>query len=282
MDSAARQCEQQLQKSLSIQLQHLLNNIYTRQPVWDRTNHSIRLDIDGDLGFYYGYESWQNIIQGIKTATTNIKSFQQLSRRHKSNDKDIAAALAKRNLLRHTKTIQTSSNKKFASVEFQPKEYMELLCSEPLQIDNHHIRFRPDTKFRKTSHYTLFNFSFFNIPTEAPDDALTEFLQQYADVVGEPFYPQQQFQGIYCNTVTRVCQVQKLYQHIPRNIRNMFGRTIKCIYDKQEEQVDSDRIIPFTDHDNNHHDKPTDSETEPENEAMQENQKQQPTTNENQ
>lgn len=224
----------------------------------------------------------ENIIEGIKTGTANIKSFQQLSRRHKSNDKDIAAALAIRNLLRHTKTTQISSNKKFASVKFHPKEHMELFCSEPLQINNHHIRFRPDTKFRKTRHYTLLNISFFNVPTEAPDDALTEFLQQLADAVGEPFYPQQQFQGIYCNTVTRVYQVQKLYQHILRNIRNMFGRTIKCIYDKQDEQVDSDRIIPFTEHDNNHHGKPTDCETEPENETTQENQKQQPTTNEKQ
>ena len=124
---------------------------------------------------------------------------------------------------------------------------MEIFCTEPLQIGNHFIRFRPDAKFIKPKQtHQLLNISFLNVPTEAPDKALTEFLQQYADIQGKPFYPQKDYQGIPYNTGTRVYQVPKLYQHIPRYIQNMFGRTVKCIYDKQQ---DYDRVIQFDDSD---------------------------------
>ena len=145
------------------------------------------------------------------------------------------------------RTIQLSSNRKFASVEFHTKELMELFCTEPLQIGNHFIRFRPDAKFVKPKQkHQLLNISFLNVPTEAPDEALTELLEQYADIQGKPFYPQKDYQGIPYNTGTRVYQVSKLYQHIPRYIQNTFGRTVKCIYDKQQ---DYDRVIQFDDSD---------------------------------
>ena len=214
--------------------------------MWDGTNHNL-MDIDEDLGFYHGYEPWRTLIQGIKTATAYIKPFNQLSRQTKINRDNIAEALAKKNILRQTRTIQLSSNRKFASVEFHTKEVMELFCTEPLQIGNHYIRFRPDTKFLKPKQkHQLLNISFLNVPTEAPDEALTEFLEQYADIQGKPFYPQKDYQGIPYNTGTRVYQVSKLYQHIPRYIQNMFGRTVKCIYDKQQEY---DRVIQFDDSD---------------------------------
>ena len=214
--------------------------------MWDSTNHNI-MDIDEDLGFYHGYEPWKTIIQGIKTATAYIKPFQQLSCQVKINRDNIAKALAKNNILRQTRTIQLSSNRKFASVEFHTKELMELFCTESLQIGNHFIRFRPDAKFVKPKQkHQLLNISFLNVPTEVPDEALTEFLEQYADIQGKPFYPQKDYQGIPYNTGTRVYQVSKLYQHIPRYIQNMFRRTVKCIYDKQQEY---DRVIQFDDSD---------------------------------
>ena len=176
------------------------------KPVWDGTNHNL-MDIDEDLGLYHGYEPWKTIIQGIKT-TAYIKPFQQLSRQVKINRDNIAEALAKKYILRQTRTIQLSSNRKFASVEFHTKELMELFCTEPLQIGNHFIGFRPDAKFIKPKQtHQLLNISFLNVPTEAPDEALTEFLQQYADIHGKPFYPQNDYQGIPYNTGTRVYQV---------------------------------------------------------------------------
>ena len=44
--------------------------------------------------------------------------------------------------------------------------------------------------------------------------------------------------GVDFCTGMRVDQVTKLYQHIPRRLPNMFGRTIICIYDDQPEQKD--------------------------------------------
>ena len=110
------------------------------KPVRDSTNHNI-MNIDEDLGFYHGYEPWNSIVQSIKTATAYIKPFQQLSRQVKINRDNIAEALARKNILRQTRTIQLSSNRKFASVEFHTKELMKLFCTEPLQIGKHFIRF---------------------------------------------------------------------------------------------------------------------------------------------
>ena len=215
------------------------------KPVWDGTNHNI-MDIDKDLGFYQGYEPWQTIIQGIKTATAYIRPFQQ-SLQVKINRDNIAVALARKNLLRRTKTIQLSLNRIFASVEFHTKELIELFCTDPLQIGDHFIRFRPDAKFIKPKQtHQLLNINFLNVPTEAPDKALTQFLQQYADSQGKPFHPHKEYQGITYNTGTRLYQVTKLYQHISRNIQNMFDRTVKCIYDKQQ---DYDRVVQFDDSD---------------------------------
>ena len=121
--------------------------------MWDGTNHNL-MDIDKDLGFYHGYEPWKTVIQGIKTATACIKPFNQLSCQIKINRDNISEALAKKNIFRQTRTIQLSSNIKFASVEFHTKELMELFCTEPLQIGNHYIRFRPDTKFVKPNQKT--------------------------------------------------------------------------------------------------------------------------------
>ena len=59
-------------------------------------------------------------------------------------------------------------------------------------------------------------------------------------------FTQKESQGMPYNTRRQVYQVSELYQHIPRYIQNMFGRTVKCIYDKQE---DYDRVIRYHDQD---------------------------------
>ena len=78
--------------------------------------------------------------------------------------------------------------------------------------------------------------SFLNIPPETPEQIVTDFLESYADIEGKPMYVQKIQNGKRYCTGTRVYQITKLYQHIPRRLPNMFGRTIICIYDLQPEQ----------------------------------------------
>ena len=78
--------------------------------------------------------------------------------------------------------------------------------------------------------------SFLNIPPETPEQIVTDFLESYADIEGKPMYVQKIQNGKRYCTGTRVYQITKLYQHIPRRLPNMFGRTIICIYDLQTEQ----------------------------------------------
>ena len=67
------------------------------------------------------------------------------------------------------------------------------------------------------------------MPPKTPDEPLKIFLTDYADIVGEPLYIQQEYNRIRYYNGTRVFQVKVLYQHIPRNIHAMFGRTVMCI-----------------------------------------------------
>ena len=74
------------------------------------------------------------------------------------------------------------------------------------------------------------NISFVNIPAETPDEPLTECLSQFANIVRNPLHIQKDHGGIPYSTGTRVYQVNRLYQHLPRHINNMFGRSVLCIY----------------------------------------------------
>ena len=73
-----------------------------------------------------------------------------------------------------------------------------------------------------------------NVPSEADEEAMTDFVKQYATVVGDPRYPIKTVQGIDYLTGTRIYRVHSITQHIPRLI-NLFGRQIKCIYTAQPE-----------------------------------------------
>ena len=80
------------------------------------------------------------------------------------------------------------------------------------------------------------NISLINIPPERPEQIVTEFLESYADIEGKPMDVQKTHNSkTYC-TGTRVYQINKLYQHIPRRLPNMLGRTIICIYHIQPEE----------------------------------------------
>ena len=73
----------------------------------------------------------------------------------------IASTLSNKNILRQTKTIQISTNLKFASIEFDLTTTMKNFCLEPVTItDTYQISFRPDLikryRPKKTIHHNKF------------------------------------------------------------------------------------------------------------------------------
>ena len=115
---------------------------------------------------------------------------------------------------------------------------MEQFCCEPLSIQGFNITFYPEGTIKRRPAKRLMNVSFINIPPETPEQIVTELLEEYADIEGTPMYVKKNHNGkTYC-TGTRVYQINKLYQHIPRRLPNTFGRTIVYIYDPQPEQLE--------------------------------------------
>ena len=113
---------------------------------------------------------------------------------------------------------------------------MQTFCTEPLEIkDQFSILFQPDFRKRQRPPITYTYISFQNVPTEADEDAMTEFVEDHAIVVGHPRYPPKNLDGIEYLAGTRFCRVHSIRHHIPRLIK-LFGRQIKCIYDGQPEQ----------------------------------------------
>ena len=148
----------------------------------------------------------------------------------------IANALSNKNILRQTKTIQISTNLKFASIEFDTPTTMETFCSEPLTItDTYQISFRPDfiKRSRPKKRYTII--SFFNIPAEADIQLLNVFLDQFADIEGEARYQTKKYNDIEYKTGTITYKVSNIVSDIPR-YNTLFGRSIKCIYNNQPVQ----------------------------------------------
>ena len=202
-------------------------------PVWDSTH--LQYD-DDEIQFDNPYAPWKNVTKLTKTVTTSTKGIQETLYKEYKNRKnllkeDVAEALADRNLLRLTHTIQISSNRQFLAITFQKKQIMETFCTEPLLVKGFNITFSPQKNFPKKK--TLLNISFLNIPAEKPNEPLTEYLSEYADIVGTPLHIAKDHHGIPYYTGTLVYQVSKLYQHLPRHINDMFGRTVLCIYDNQ-------------------------------------------------
>ena len=66
---------------------------------------------------------------------------------------------------------------------------------------------------------------------------MTDFVTQFATVVGNPRYPQKSLDGIHYLTGTRVYRVHTIKKHIP-GIIDLFGRKIKCFYTSEREYQD--------------------------------------------
>ena len=167
----------------------------TQHAAWDRTSENIHTNSNEVLGFDHPYEPWKSLTKCIKTVTASIRPIQNIFRKeHKQplTRDDFAEALLKRGVLRNIVTIQISSNQNFVSIEFATKQMMETFCSEPLEIRSFTITFSLDKKFRPPK---LLNISFLNVPPETPEDILIEFVNEYADIKGFPFYPKKGIMG---------------------------------------------------------------------------------------
>ena len=168
----------------------------TQHAAWDGTNENIHSNSNEDLGLDHPYEPWKSLTKSIKTVTASIRPIQNIFRKENKrslNSDDFAEALLKRGVLRNVITIQISSNQNFVSIEFGTKQMMETFCTEPLEIRSFTITFSPETK--KSRKPKLLNISFLNVSSETPDDILTEFLNEYADIKGFPFYPKKHITG---------------------------------------------------------------------------------------
>ena len=64
---------------------------------------------------------------------------------------------------------------------------------------------------------------------------MTQYVQQYAAVIGRPRYPTEDINDIEYRTGTRIYRVHSRREHILRIVK-LFGRQIKCIYTNQPEQ----------------------------------------------
>ena len=158
----------------------------------DHINENTNVDND-DTNYMQTCRPWTNVVRGRSTCTSNIYNIQKElidNKKPPINRDDIAQALHKRNLLRQTKVIQISSNIKYLSIQFETSQIMETFCREPLTInDTYSTTFLPDFPKRTRKQIDLTYMPLLNVPSEAEEEALTEFVEQHATVVGKPRYP---------------------------------------------------------------------------------------------
>ena len=212
------------------------NNATINQDINNETNNTLQMNHD-ELHYEYTYKPWTNVRRGRCTCTANIYDIQkQLIEENIApiNNEDVANALHKKNLLRQTRVIQILSNIKYVSITFTTSLIMETFCSEPLQIEDFSVKFTPDFRKRTRIIHEYHFISFSNVPSEAEEEeeAMTDFVKQYATVVGNPRYPTKTVQGKDYLTGTHIYRVQSITKHIPRLI-NLFRRQFKCIYTAQ-------------------------------------------------
>ena len=112
---------------------------------------------------------------------------------------------------------------------------METFCTNPLTVKNVSLTFKPDFSRRPTRYNEPETISFLNVPSEADEDSMTQFVQQHAFVIGKPRYPAETINDIEYLTGTRIYRVHSRREHIPRIVK-LFGRQIQCIYTQQPEQ----------------------------------------------
>ena len=109
---------------------------------------------DSDLDYNNSYRPWTYAVRGRSTCTANIYHIQEELIHEKLaplDCDDIVRALHNRNILRQTKVIQISSNKTFISIQFDTSLIMKTFCTEPLQIQDYSVQFKPDFTKRQRS-----------------------------------------------------------------------------------------------------------------------------------
>ena len=212
------------------------NNTTINQDINNETNNTPQLNND-ELHYEDTYKPWTNVIRGRCTSTANIYDIKkELIDENIApiNCEDVANALHNKNLLRQTRVIQILSNIKYVSITFTTSLIIETFCSESLKIQNFSVKFTPDYRKRKWITRKYHFISFLNVPSEADEEAMTDFVKQYATVVGNPRNPTKTVQGIDYLTGTCIYRVHSITKYIPRPT-NLFGTQIKCIYTVQPE-----------------------------------------------
>ena len=142
--------------------------------------------------YLQNFKPWEHSFAWKKTDTAYMWDIQEelLLNNEKPIDRhQIPSTLSKKNILRQRKTIQISTNLKFASIEFHSTTTTKNFCLEPLTItDTYQISFRPDLikRYWPKKWYTIV--SFFNIPAEADMQLLNDFLDEFAGIEGEARY----------------------------------------------------------------------------------------------
>ena len=107
---------------------------------------------------------------------------------------------------------------------------------------------------------------------------MTQFVQQYAVVIGQLRYPTEDINNIEYLTATRIYKVHSRREHIPR-ISKLFVKQIQCLYTNQPEQQEqlqqkkceqerqnNELLNPDDDTESEHQNSNTDTETEEEEE----------------
>ena len=185
------------------------------------------------------FRPWHVVIRGRSTCTANAHDIQQLLRTENKDPitrKDIPKALHDRNLLRQTEVIQISSNLKYVSIQFETSMLMEAFCTNPLNVKNFLLTFKPGFTKRQTCYQEPETISFLNVPSEADKDSMTQFVHQYARVIDRPRYRTEDINDIEYLTGTMIYRVHSRHEHIPPKIVKLFGWQIKCIHTNQPEQ----------------------------------------------
>ena len=194
---------------------------------------------NNNLNFTDNHQPWTTVITGKSTCTANIYDIQKEvlgNNEQPINREHIAKAPQNRNLLRQRKAIQISSNIKYVSIQFQISQLMETFCSEPLIVkENFQIPFLPDFRKKHITPIQPTYISFLDVPSQADEESLTQFMQQLATVLGFPRYPTKTHENIQYLTGTPIYGVINITKHI-RCFNFLFGRQVKYIYTGQPEQ----------------------------------------------
>lgn len=84
---------------------------------------------------------------------------------------------------------------------------METFCTNSLNVKNYTITFKPDFNKRQKRYYETEIISFLNVPSEAEEEAMTQFAQQCAVVLPRPRYPTENINDIDYLIGTRIYKV---------------------------------------------------------------------------